>query len=111
MESISIDIGLYAGYILMAVTLVLAIIFPVVSFIKNFKIGKSKIILATLVTLTILLFICYYFSSGDVGILKDKFGMTSIEFKLIGGAIITSYFLFAASIMVAIYSEVNNKFK
>jgi len=111
MESIFIDIGLYAGYLLMAITLVLALVFPLTSFIKNFKIGNSKIILASMASLAILLFICYYFSSDAVGSLNEKYNVSTVEFKLIGGGIVVSYFLFAASIIVAVYSAVNNKLK
>ena len=101
-------------YIIFAITFLLALAFPILGLVKNFK--KSIPILLSVAGLVILFFIAYSVASG---VAADARGMElfeemkvgKIESKMIGGGLILTYILVGLAVLATVYSSVMSAIK
>jgi len=111
MENSLINIGLIISYILFGVTLLAALILPLIYFFKNFNFKKSKNSFIALAVLIVIAIISFAMSSGEAGSFTEDFGISSNLFRMIGGSLVTTYIMFFITIIVAIASEATNRIK
>ncbi|OQA02141.1 MAG: hypothetical protein BWY70_00112 [Bacteroidetes bacterium ADurb.Bin408] len=111
MENSLINIGLIVSYTLFGITLLAALILPLINFFKNFNLKKSKNSFIALAILIIIAIVSFAMSSGDAGSFTEDFGISSNLFKMIGGSLVTTYIMFFITIIVAVVSEATNRIK
>lgn len=98
-----IDIGLYAGYILIILCALAALIIPLIQSLGDPKsLVKSLIGLAALVVI----FLVSYALAGS-----EAPGVTATTSKLVGAGIITMYVLFGAALVGIVYTELSKLIK
>ncbi|MFC3415665.1 hypothetical protein [Algoriphagus hitonicola] len=105
------DILLYAGYLLIAVGAVVAIIMPLINSLDN-----PKSLLKTglgIVGIVVLFFIAYSVSSNEVlpKFEADPFNLTPQGSQLVGGMLITTYILAIISLLGIVFTELNKAIK
>lgn len=98
------------GQILLAITVALVIIFPIIGFIKN---PKSLLkFLGVIVLFAVLCFIAWLFSSGATeGDIYVEEGINSSISRLIGTGMIMVYILAGIAVLSIIVSSIINAFK
>ncbi len=101
-----IDISIYVTYLLIGVTALLAIVFPLYFMVTDFK--KSRSTFLGVLVLGGLFLVSVVISTGEV---YEKFGIDASGSKQIGGAIIMLYFMMLLAVGVALFSEINKLFK
>jgi heme A synthase len=101
-----IDIALYLTYILVLAAIILVLVFAVTFLVKNFR--KSKTTLFGALGLFGVFIISYLISSSEV---YEKYQIGAGLSKVIGGALISLYIIFAFTILIAIYGEISKFFK
>jgi len=111
MENILVNTFLIIAYILLGLTLITAVVLPLIYFVKNFDFAKAKGSFISVGILLLILFLSYAVSSGELGTVHEQFGISATQSKFIGGAIITTYILIIGTIIASIYSEVANKIR
>jgi len=104
-----IDIGLYISYLLLLVTLLGVIIFPLMHTFSDFKKAKSG--LFGFAALVVLIFLAYAISPADQGIFYTNFSIGPKMSKFIGGGLFATYFIFLAVIISIAYAEVSKLIK
>jgi len=98
------------AYILLALTLAITIIFPIINFITNPK--KGKAVLIGLLGFVVLYLIAYSMSSGNVsGDIYEKFNITAAVSRFIGAMLLMTYFLGGIALLSVIYSGISGFFK
>lgn len=97
-----IDVVLYLTYFLFCVSILLVLGFAGWFLVKNFK--KSKTTVYGFLGLILLFVIAYLISSAEA---YEKFQIGEGLSKLIGGSIITLYFMFFGTILAVVYTEVS----
>lgn len=103
------NISLYFTYILLILSIIAGITFPVYNIIRYpHKSKRIMIAAALLLTIFISSFLLSPSFSGDFYILHD---ITPIQSKFINAGLITSLIIFATTIMVLIYDSIINKFR
>ena len=101
MESIIVNYGIPAAFILLIIAALAAIILPLVSAFSNPRaLLKSAIGIAVL---AVVFLIGWSLSTPEV---YAQFGVSEATSKIIGGALITMYILFALAILGIIASEI-----
>ncbi|SHN13011.1 hypothetical protein SAMN04488057_107139 [Cyclobacterium lianum] len=105
------DIFLYAGYLLIIVGAVFAILMPL---IKSF--GDPKSLLKTaigVIVIAAVFGIAYSTASGDVAAkyMADPFNITPEGAKMVGGVLLTVYALFILAIVGIVITELNKLIK
>lgn len=109
MQNVLINIGLYLTYLLLIVTTIAAIFFPLYYFIKNIKKAKGGLMAFGILLLVFL--ISFIISHPDTGVLYSKNGIGAMGSKIIGGGIIATYFFMAGALITAVYVEIAKLFK
>ena len=103
------DAVLIWAYILLGLTVVLLLVFPVLYFIKNPKAAIKFLIV--LVGFAILFGIGYLLASGDINApIFEKQGVTSNTSRLVGAGMITTYILAGIAVLAIIYSSISSVF-
>lgn len=98
-----IDIGLYAGYILIVLCALAAVVIPLVqSFGDPKSLVKSAIGLGALL---VIFFVSYALAGSDTP------GATASTSKLVGAGIITMYLLFLGALAGIVYTEITKLIK
>ncbi len=106
----STDIFLYWGYLLMVLSIAVTLFVMVIQFIKAPK-GSRKL-LYVLVLLVVLGIISYAISGNEfTAIYLEKYSITTKTSKIIGAALIFTYFVAAGTILTFIYTSVSRFFK
>ncbi|WP_194776284.1 hypothetical protein [Pararhodonellum marinum] len=103
----SIDIFLYAADLLIIVGVILAVVMPLIKSLDN---PKSLLKTAAgIVGILVLFFIAYSISGSEVlpKYAADPFNLTPGTSKLVGGTLITVYFLFILAIGGIVFTEIN----
>jgi hypothetical protein len=109
-EVASADVIMYWAYILLVLTLAIAVIAPIIYYIMNP--GKAKTVLTGIVIFVILFLIGYFIASGNVdGDIYQKFAITEGTSQFIGGLLITTYIIGGLAILAIIYASVAKFFK
>lgn len=111
MENSLINIGLIISYILFGITLLAALILPLLYFFRNFNLKNAKNSFLALAGLIIIAVISFAVSSGDAGHFQDEFGISPSLFRIIGGSLLTTYIIFFITLIVAVVSEATNRIK
>lgn len=104
-----LDFGLYAFYVLLAVAILAAIVFPIINGIKSPKELKGSLI--GLGVLLVIFVISYAVSSSEVSSRQMSLGVDETEMKLIGAGILMFYITLFLSIIGLIYSEISKALK
>jgi hypothetical protein len=105
----TINILLIISYILMAVSMVGAIIFPLYHMVTDFS--KAKGALLGLVGIGLLFGLSFVMSDNEVLASYEKFNITPILSQFIGSSLVMNYILGIAVIVIALLGEVYNAFK
>lgn len=105
------DIFLYAGYLLTAIGVVLAIFMPLIKSLDN-----PKSLVGTAISVLLiggLFFIAYSIADSEVSskFAADPFNMTPTGVKAVGGMLITVYALFFVAIAGIIITEITKLVK
>ncbi len=104
-----LDIGMYAVYVLLFITVITALAFPLLQITQNPKnLVKSGIGVAGLVVLFI---ISYALSGSEVTIKYTTMGVGESGSKLIGAGLIMFYVILIATIIAMVFSEINKALK
>ena len=104
-----LDFGLYFFYVLLAISVIAAIVFPILHAIKS-----PKNLVHSLIGIGILVVVfglSYALSGSEVTAKNLSLGVTETTSKLIGAGLIMFYFALIGSALVVIYSEINKAFK
>lgn len=104
-----LDFGLYSLYVLLAVAIISAIVFPIINGIKSPKSLKGTLI--GLGALLVIFGISYAVSSGDVSAKNLSLGVDETEMKLIGAGLLMFYITLVLAILGLIYSEISKALK
>ena len=106
------DFSLYINYILFIIAVILALIFPAVYFVQNFK--ESKKLLIIIPMLIGLFVLCYAMASSEIGpgLLKaaNNMGVDGGTMKMIETMLFVAYLLFVVSIAAIIFASVRPLF-
>ena len=105
-----IDIGLYVAYLAFFVAIAALIMFPVLSLVKG-NIKNAKASLVGIAALVVIVLISYVVSPADQGQFYTKMNTGPGQSKLIGAGLVTTYIIFAALIVITLYSVVVKWFK
>lgn len=105
------DIFLYAGYLLVIVGAVFAILMPLIN-----SFGDPKSLLKTgigVIVVAAVFGIAYSTASGDVAAkyMADPFNITPEGAKMVGGVLLTVYSLFILAIVGIVITELNKLIK
>jgi hypothetical protein len=105
------DIFLYAGYLLIIIGAIVAILMPLIQ-----SLGDPKSLLKTVAGVVIIgaLFgIAYSSASGEVAAkyIADPFNITPEGAKMVGGVLLTVYALFILAIVGIVITELNKLIK
>jgi hypothetical protein len=104
-----IDIGLYVAYLLLFLTVLGVIVFPLLQTFSDFKKAKSGLI--GFAVLILLLVFSYVISPADQGLFYSNFNIGPNLSKFIGGGLFATYFVFLAVIISIFYAEINKLIK
>jgi hypothetical protein len=105
------DIFLYAGYLLIIIGAILALLMPLIS-----SLGNPKSLLKTVVGVVVIgavFGIAYSTASGEVAAkyMADPFNITPGGAKMVGGVLLTVYALFLLAIAGIVITEINKLIK
>lgn len=103
------DVGIYACYVLIFVTVIAAVVFPLVQITQNPKaLVKTGVGVAALL---VLFLISYALSSSEVTAKYTTMGVGEGGSKMIGAGLIMFYIILIAAIVGMVYSEINKALK
>ncbi|MBU2649775.1 MAG: hypothetical protein KKA81_02470 [Bacteroidetes bacterium] len=110
MDVIADDLLIYWGYILVIITAVITIIFPLVYLLLNLKSSvKFLLILALLVVLGI---VSYAFSGNEFTALQlEKMEVTADTSRWVGAGLIFTYILAGLTVISIVYASISRIFK
>jgi hypothetical protein len=98
------------AYILLAITALVTLIFPILYIIKNPKSGKT--VLIGIVGFVVLFLIANSMASGNIqGEVFETFNITEASSKLIGAMLNMTYILGILAVLSIIYSGISSIFK
>jgi len=105
-----INIGLYVAYFALFIAVAALIFFPVYTLVKgNFR--NAKITLLGIAVLVGVILLAYIISPADQGLFYTKMNVSARESKLIGAGLITTYIIFAALVIITLFTSVIKWFK
>lgn len=104
-----IDFGLYFMYALVVVSVLAAVIFPLVNALQN-PVGFFKSLIGV-IGLIVLFFICYAISDSTVKPVWAVAGQTPASVKLVGAGLLTFYIVLFVALAGLIFSEINKAIK
>jgi len=105
------DILLYAGYLLVAVWALFAVVMPLIKSLDNPKSLLKTVV--GIVGIVILFFIAYSISSNEVlpKFEADPFNLTPTGSQFVGGMLITTYVLAIIALVGIVFTELNKAIK
>ncbi len=105
-----INIGLYVAYFALFIAVAALIFFPLLTLVKgNFKNAKGTLI--GIAVLALVVIFSYIISPADQGLFYTKMNVSAGTSKLIGAGLITTYIIFAALVLITVYTSVVRWFK
>jgi uncharacterized membrane protein YwaF len=105
-----IDIGLYIAYLAFFIAIASLFLFPVLSLFKG-NIKNAKASLIGVAVLAAILIISYVISPADQGQFYTKMNTGPGQSKLIGAGLVSTYIVFAALVVITLYTIVVKWFK
>lgn len=109
MTDLFIDIMFIITYVLLGVSVLGAIVFPIVNMVGDFKKAKGSLIGIAIVG--VLFIISYALSGNEVLESYEKFGVTATSSRIIGASLIMMYIMSIGAIVMAVLGEVYKAFK
>jgi len=105
------DIFLYAGYLLVIIGVILAVLMPLIN-----SLDDPKSLLKTLVgvaVIAVVFGVAYSTANGEVAAkyMADPFNITPSGAKMVGGILLTVYALFLLAIVGIVITEINKLIK
>jgi len=98
------------AYILLVITTLVTIIFPIVYIISNPKSGKT--VLVGLAGFAVLFVIAYSIASGSIqGEVYETFNISEATSRFIGGMLNLTYILALVAVLSIVYSGISSFFK
>ncbi|MFH1001086.1 MAG: hypothetical protein V1783_09625 [Bacteroidota bacterium] len=98
------------AYIAFGLSLLFAILFPVLQIIANPKAAVRTLIV--FVFLVVLWFVAYSLSGNSFSQLElEKMNTTAEVSKMVGAGLIYTYFIFGMAVVAIIYASISNFFK
>ncbi len=104
-----INIGFVILYILLVVSIIGVVVFPIIQMAGNLK--AAKVTLISILGLVVLFFVAYSASPAETGLFYQKMGISPGLSKAIGGGLITTYIIFAGAVISILYSQFSRWFK
>jgi hypothetical protein len=104
-----VNIGLYVGYVLLAGSILLGLILPLINAVGNP--GSLLKGLYGILFIGVVFGIAFIFSNADQSPFYTKFGYGPIASKIIGAGLISLYILMIGSILCMIGTEIIKLFK
>jgi len=105
----TINILLIISYVLMAISMLGAIIFPLYHMVTDFS--KAKGALLGVVAIGLLFLLSFVMSDNEVLASYEKFNITPGLSQFIGSSLVMNYVLGVGVIVIALLGEVYNAFK
>lgn len=109
MQNTFINLGIILTYILLFVTVLAALIFPLIQTFGNLKAAKNGLLGVGALLLVFL--ISFLVSPAETGTFYDKFGISPTLSKAIGGGIIATYIIFIGAAISILYTQVAKFFR
>jgi len=109
MNDTVINIGIYLTYALLGICVLVALVFPLIQLVTDFK--KAKTAVFGILGLAIIVVLGYFFSSAEVSEVATKMGVGPKGVRFIGAGMITTYVLMGIALIAAILSTVTKQFK
>lgn len=104
-----LDVGLYTLYILLAIAVAAAIIFPIVNSLSNPRsLVRSGVGIAAII---VLFGLSYALSDSTITNSAIVAGLDEGSVKLVGAGLIMLYLVFILAVLALIYSELSKAFK
>ncbi len=104
-----LDIGMYAVYVLLFLTVITAVGFPLLQIAQNPRnLVKSGI---GIIGLTVLFIISFILSGSEVTAKYTTMGVGESGSKLIGAGLIMFYVILIVTIIAMVFSEINKALK
>jgi hypothetical protein len=104
-----IDIGLYATYLLLAGSVLMAVAWPLMHAAKSPKSATKSII--ALGSLVVLFGVSYALTGSEVTKTQAALGITETTSKMIGAGLTMFYLALLVAIIGMVYSEINKALK
>ncbi|SMG12371.1 hypothetical protein SAMN05661096_00497 [Marivirga sericea] len=105
METVGVNIMLYAAYLLVIIAALGAIVLPLISALSNPK-SLLKSVLGVVV-IGVVYIVGWAISGDEVTAKYIEFDITNTSSKVIGGVLITTYLLMAIAVISIVYSEIS----
>lgn len=105
----AINIGFVILYILLVVSIIGVIVFPLIQMAGNFKAAKTALI--GILGLVVLFFVAYSLSPSETGVFYQRMGVSPGLSKAIGAGLITTYITFGGAIISIVYTQFSRWFK
>lgn len=104
-----LDFGLYALYVLLAVAVAAAIIFPIITSLSNPKsLMRSGV---AVVGFLVLFGIGYALSDSVISNAAIAAGLDESSVRMIGAGLITFYIVFILAVLALVFSEISKALK
>ncbi|MBE0639839.1 MAG: hypothetical protein IH598_15080 [Bacteroidales bacterium] len=98
------------GYILLAITVIVTIVFPILNTISNPKSGKT--VLVGIIGFIVLYLISHGLASGNIeGDVYQVFNITEATSRFIGAMLNMTFILAIVAVLAIIYSGISNSLK
>ena len=104
-----INIGIILAYILLALTVAGAIIFPIIHTLGDLKSAKGGLI--GIAVILIVFLIAYAVSPAESGPFYEKYEISPTFSKVIGGGLVATYIFSIAVLVSIVYSQVSKWIK
>ena len=108
MEDFVVDYGIPFMYIIFAVALLLALVFPAIQIFSDFK--KAIVGLLSVVGLIGLYLLCFVLAKGEALTLGEKFHSAE-TIKFVNASLFMGYISFLLSLLAIAYSAISGFFK
>ena len=98
------------AYVLLILSAIVIIVFPIISILSNPKSGKTMLI--GLLGFVVLFIISYSMASGSTeGAVYETFNISEVTSRFIGGMLNLTYILALLALVSIVYSGISNFFK
>ena len=104
-----VSIGLIIAYALLAISIILGILMPILNFVRNP--GTLSKGLYGILFLAVVFGLAFAFSHGDQSPLYAREGYGPMASKIIGAGLISIYILMIISVLILVGSEILKLFK
>jgi len=109
-QALVLNVGFYATYIALGLCASAAVLFPIYLMIQHPKAALRALVGIGVIALVLLL--SWVFASSDItGEVYEKFAVSTVKSKVVGGGLIATYVLGFGAVAATVYSGVSKMFK